>query len=272
MSLDSLRVCGTGSHAVIVENLNMSQKQPEWVAKNRPGGKRIYKISTSGASHFREVRNAAYLDQLDPEQRYFVYPIKSYNVTADPKLLQYIDDRNPVPQKCFDRNATRMFIDVVPYAGLSLKRMKKDGIKFTANQAKIIISSLINGLIALHKRGLGHGDAHEHNVIVQMQPDGKVLARWIDFSEMRMRDDLQGDVKRFINVIKFVLAMVPAEETDDQLDAMYSTINRGVPPMSALSLHSDIAQYLRLTATTKRSKASSSSSASKSRVRKTLKY
>lgn len=263
-SVNVLRIAGTGSRGVLVENLKMDHKIPKWDSGIVAHGDVVYKISTDGVSHAKELKNAMYLRTLDPLQRFFLYPIKTYEMSGDPVLLKYVDQFNKVPNKQFNTASRRMYIDVLPYGGSSPKKLKKEGMVLTPKQAKTIIRMLIDGLELLHQRGIVHGDAHEHNVVIQFNKHNDPIAKWIDFGEMRQNINMQGDVKKFIHLIKFISNMT---SSDDQLDALVATISRGAAPMTAMGLKTDINNAF----STKRSRSSARSSSADSAKKVTKK-
>lgn len=261
MSVTSVRVYGTGSRGVLVENLDMSKKKVEWKAKHRPNVKVLFKVSTDSKSHEKEIENAKLLSAMDPFQKHFVYPVVSYDVGGDHTLLRYLDSKNEVSRRFFDTSAKRMFVDIIPLAGTSVAKLKASRTKLTPKQARTAISSLLQGLAALHSAGYAHGDAHEHNAVIRIQENGNVIARWIDFGEMEPRQNLQGDVKKFIAVIQTIVSMV--DEDDENLEAIYKEVGRGAAPMSATGLSFYISQFL--TTPRKRDRSVSSASASNSK-------
>lgn len=258
MSLSSVRVCGTGTCSVVVDRLNMDKRTPVWSTENPIHGRKVYKISTSWQSHNNELSHAVYLSKRDPQQRFFVYPTSSYAVTGDPKLLKYVDGHNTIKRRTFDVGARQMFIEVMPYAGISVQKFDS---RLTAKQAKQAVDNLLRGLKVLHSKGFAHGDAHVHNAVILIQPNGDALARWIDFGEMHPTDNFQQDMKKFVGVIHAITNMV--SEYSDYITNLLQSIN-GAAPVSAMDLEGRI--FAGRTKRTIRSSSSSSHRATKKRL------
>lgn len=276
MSLSDVIVQGTGSRGVLVSNLKVRNRKPVWaVNPNAPiPNNALYKISTETYGHDVEIENAKYLSQIDVNQRYFVFPVATYTMSGDPKLLHYVDKANQVPNKQFDVRAKTMYVDVIPFAGKSLKKLKDDGFRFTPRQAKLAIKFLMQGLIKLHEAGISHGDVHPHNVLIHVYQNGNVLARWIDFGEMKRTYEHQRDTKQFIGIIKMIIGMVNSEDND--LNAIYTKVSHGIAHMNAMGLAFDISsllsgQHTKVSTTASKRKRSTSSSASGSRSRSEVK-
>lgn len=261
MSLSSVVVIGTGSRGVLVNNLKIRNRKPVWATNPMPENV-IYKISTGFESHDVEIENAKILYRIDSHQKYFVFPVATYSLTGDPKLLRYVDGYNKVPNKQFDVNAKNMYIDAIPYGGKSLKKLKEERATFTPQQAKRTIRFLLQGLVKLHQAGISHGDVHPHNVLIHMYQNGNLLARWIDFGEMHQTNEHQRDMKQFGRVIQMIISMVNGEDAD--LNTIYSKISRGVAHMNAMGLLFDISGHLAtpIAIATKRKRSTSSLSSS----------
>jgi serine/threonine protein kinase len=234
MSVTSVKVCGTGTKGVIAYNIDLSQKKPEWripkTSKNL-----LFKVMTDLCSYRNELKNAKYLGNLDPQQRFFIFPVAAYTLSSDPVLLRYLYTKNPIEKKDFNPLANKMYVMSIPYGGESIYAFKKNGNTLTSQQAKDAISNLLEGLAILHRKDIVHGDPHAHNAVIHIDVNGKAFAKWIDFGEMKTKQNKQSDMTSFMAVITTILNMVPYDDIDETIDAMKTNM-RGVAPMSAFDL------------------------------------
>lgn len=268
-------VCGTGSRGVIVDRMERHNGIKLVINRvlNPTIKRKLFKVTTDKCIHFRDLTQASYLTVIDPQQKFFVYPVATYTMPGNKQYLEQLDLQNPVPGKRFDVNAPNIYVDVIPNAGRSLHALAEDETELTPRQAIAAIKNLVNGMAVLHGKNIIHGDIHEHNVVIDISSDDKICARWIDFSEMKTIPDedmlkMQTDVKRLIRIVKMIAGMVPG--THEALDTMSYELGKGSAPMSAVSLQSMIDSYLK-----KRSRASSSrsrSSSSRGHVSKKLAF
>lgn len=282
MSSHDSKVCGTGSWGVIV---NKALAPPSTgfkmiINKHIPiaPASMVYKITTDRCVHTREFTEASFLTVLDPHQTYFVYPVATYSVKRDLTYLAKLDAMNRVPGKKFLRQTqtgedARTYVDIMPYGGRSLYALDEDDTELTPHQAMTAIKNLVQGMVIIHTQGKMHGDNHEHNVLLDIRPDGKILARWIDFSEMKVTDDamkLQGDVKRLIRVMRMIAGMVHGR--NEPLDSMIHELGKQSPHMTAMELQSYMTRYLAKHRRESSSRRSSSASSSHKHVAKKLAY
>jgi serine/threonine protein kinase len=191
-----------------------------------------------------------------------------YKMGADRALLQYVDAQNPVPHKQFSISAPVMYVEAIPQAGRSLAKLDEEGFRFTAEQAKDVINDLVAGLALLHRKKFMHGDIHKHNIVVDINPNGKALARFIDFGEMKLvqTGNFQDDAKSLIKVIHYIMRMTPPDQSPDYFDNISDAL-RGAPPMSAIGISAQIRS-----STTVKRRRSSPSGPSGSPVAKALSF
>lgn len=248
MSTSDVKVIGVGSRSVIVTGMKTPRQLPLWENKiNHPSNEYVYKVSTDISLHQKELANAIKLSQLDPQQRFLLYPIASYDVPGNKRLLEKLDKENNVPGKIFSVEAPHMYVNVVAHGGTSVMQLSKQQKKLMPAQAKQAIRALMDGLKMLHQNHYVHGDAHAHNAVIQFGSDGQVTARWIDFGEMRpSHNDFQTDVKKFITVIIMITKMVDSAHDDAHIRALVQVVSKGAPPMSAKGLSDSIGKYLSL--------------------------
>lgn len=215
---------------------------------------------TDGSVHLREITSASLLTHLDPYQKHFVYPIATYTIQhGNKEFLQRLDRQNCVPGKTFDVNSTKIYVDIMPYGGKSVNDFINSNRTLTPEQAVVAINNLVEGLAVLHKNDIVHGDNHEHNALIYIDPDGAARARWVDFSELKgvtVYDKLkmQKDVKRMIQLMRMIISLVPGE--NEMLDTMSYEMGKMSAPMSGMELQAVIQSYL--TTVKKRSRSSSS--------------
>lgn len=269
-----MSVCGTGSRGVIVTKME-PHKGVKIVLNSHVSrsGRMVFKVMTDSCIHYREIAQASFLTHLDPHQQYFVYAVATYTMKGDRELLESLDRQNRVPGKKFDVDAAKIYVDIMPYGGRSLYALTENSdTKLTVHQAATAINNLVEGLAVLHRNDMIHGDVHEHNVVIDVAPNGAISARWIDFSEVKGVDPenmmrMQTDVKRLIRVIKMIVGLVSgSRENSEQLDNMAYEIGRGSAPMTAMGLQSVINEHMKPTnAVAKRARSSSSKSKSGSR-------
>lgn len=303
-------VVGIGTRSIVFGSkksafgMNPLNTEPVWKIGKKPN--LVYKLSTDSKTHREDLNNAMFLADIDPQQKYFLYPTEMYELKADPHVLQQAVSLNVLLQRQeksrnvtglkdekihFDKLATTMYVDAIPYGGVSLHKLDemrsskstssettysyKNVSKKTSSssskgdkpiwelsnrQAKSVIQNLLDGLKALHTRNWVHGDNHEHNVVIQKNDDGTVSARWIDFSLMKHETSYkEHDVKMFFNVIRLIYSLVKRPDSclTDLKTFVSNSVNR---PKDVKSL--DLSGYLRDNCPSKPQRSSASSPSS----------
>lgn len=267
--MSSIQICGMGSRSVLVDNLPFKPTTLKLIINKRVKPKHVvYKLKTDYNIHQHDFKNANILATLDPTQQFFVYPIASFGLDGNRSFLERLDQQNKVPHKRFNIEASRVYVDVMPFAGESLYKLDEEEVKLTARQGRSAILNLAKGISLLHSHNMVHGDVHAHNVVLDIKGDA-ILARWIDFNEMKPIADtshyleFQKEAKRVSGMIRMIANLV--EEEDEALSKLSFQLGRQVAPMSGMELFAQVKSFLGAGINEKRMRRTPSSSSRSSK-------
>lgn len=139
--------------------------------KLAPNATMVTKIIKSVESFDNERLNAIALSQIDPEQKYLLYPVAFCQMVIN-------DDFEGA---CEVEKGRVMYLTSMQHGGVSLMAFEKQGHTFTEDETKKVYQDVLGGLALLHSHGRAHGDLQSGNVLVKRMPHGEVQAYLIDF-------------------------------------------------------------------------------------------
>lgn len=214
---------GAGTTGVLIKGdalAHMSDAKLRWITKAfRPSRDTslVSKVMTDKKLFEDEVQKAEALEDIDPSQKYFLYPFAAFVMPADNQLLASAKAYAQVSKLNVNLNpdADIMYVLVMQDGGKSVYQHNEKKQRLNETQAKDIIRDLHQGLEELHKKGYIHGDAHVHNAVIILHP--RPRAYWIDFGKMAKSIDHDGDKKDFYEVAKtvFFMADMSSEQKND---------------------------------------------------------
>ena len=199
----------------------------------------VFKVSTDATVHEAEMRISKRLLELDPDQKYFVFPVAAYTVPVkDAGVFETLNDAST--HRPLRPDSKQLHVRSLRWGGQPLSSLSLD---LTAAQAKLAIYNLLQGLITLHCREIAHGDVHDGNVVIHIDSRGSAAARWIDFSRVKCGEASSGkggiprDAENFSAIVcAKILSRVPSSEEDDGIHELKSIARYPPIAMDAMGI------------------------------------